>query len=119
MLRFLLCQVYGDLRNIDDDLIDSISAPAADPNAPEVFFRVITGSGSSINRLLKKIDDVPLLLLWGDNDPWIRPATADRVMSLYPRAERIRLPAGHCPHDDTPELVNEALLAWLAANDGK
>ncbi len=47
-------------------------------------------------------------------DPWIRPASADRIQALYPRAERINVDAGHCPHDDLPGTVNENLLAWLA-----
>jgi pimeloyl-ACP methyl ester carboxylesterase len=38
---------------------------------------------------------------------------ADRIQQLYPEAERVRLQSGHCPHDDTPEEANEALLAWL------
>jgi hypothetical protein len=25
------------------------------------------------------------------------------------------LDAGHCPHDEVPELVNAALLKWIAA----
>jgi hypothetical protein len=38
---------------------------------------------------------------------------ADRIQQLYPEAERVRLQSGHCPHDDTPEEANDALLAWL------
>jgi pimeloyl-ACP methyl ester carboxylesterase len=38
---------------------------------------------------------------------------ADRIQQLYPEAERVRLQSGHCPHDDTPEEANSALLAWL------
>lgn len=38
---------------------------------------------------------------------------ADRIQQLYPEAERVRLQSGHCPHDDTPEEANAALLAWL------
>lgn len=38
---------------------------------------------------------------------------ADRIQQLYPEAERVRLQSGHCPHDDTPEEANAALLEWL------
>ena len=37
-------QVYVSERNLDDDLVRSISLPAQDPNAAEVFYRVITGA---------------------------------------------------------------------------
>ena len=48
-------QVYSDPRNVDDDLVTSIVQPAeSSGNAPEVFRRIITGSGESINRLLRR-----------------------------------------------------------------
>lgn len=116
-IRSVLMQVYADPTNVDDDLVLSISQPAASSaNAPEVFRRIITGSGISINRLLRRTQ-APLLLLWGDQDPWIRPASADKVMALYPSAQRIRLNAGHCPHDEVPQAANEALESWLATLD--
>lgn len=48
-------------------------------------------------------------------DPWIVPAKARQIQSLYPAAELVPLESGHCPHDDTPELVNSALTKWVAA----
>lgn len=105
-------QVYYDDRNVDDDLVRSIVLPAENPNASEVFYRVISATGSSVNSLLGELQ-VPLMLLWGDKDPWIGPASADKIMALYPSATRVRLTAGHCPHDDAPGLVNEALLKWV------
>ncbi len=40
----------------------------------------------------------PVLLLWGADDPWIRPQSADRIQKLYPKAEKVLLPGvGHCP----------------------
>lgn len=58
-------QVYVAPGHVDDDLVRSISLPAQDPNAPEVFYRVITAQGEAMNRLLDKLDDMPLFLLWG------------------------------------------------------
>ena len=44
----------------------------------------------------------PVLLLWGADDPWIRPQSAERIRSLYPRAEKVLLPGvGHCPQVST------------------
>ena len=54
----------------------SIQYPAQNPNAPEVFYRVIAKNGNGppvfIDDLLSTLK-VPLLLLWGAKDPWIRP----------------------------------------------
>ena len=108
-------QVYTDSSNIDDDLVQSIASPAKDKAAPEVFYRVITANGTPVNQLLAQLKShrTPMLLLWGDYDPWIRPSSADRIQQLYPLAERFSVPAGHCPHDDLPEPVNHGLLEWL------
>ena len=55
----------------------SIEYPARDPNAPEVFYRIVTrGRGKvdasrTVDKLLEKLER-PLLLLWGEDDPWAR-----------------------------------------------
>lgn len=62
MQIFSALQVYVSQLNIDDDLVSSIVDPAQDPNAPDVFYRVISSSGASINSLLQRIKVWPLLL---------------------------------------------------------
>ncbi|CAM9670489.1 unnamed protein product [Chrysoparadoxa australica] len=116
-IKQVLTQVYSvDPTNVDDELVESIRAPAQDPNAPEVFYRVVSRNGSgpktTVNTLLKDFES-PLLLLWGEKDPWIGPNTASSIMGLYPSAQKVSLDAGHCPHDEIPEQVNTALLKWL------
>lgn len=100
----ILRQVYPiDNKNVDDELVESIRYPSLDPNAAEVFYRVITKNGSGpgvyIDDLLANLD-CPLLLCWGEYDPWIRPQAADKVQALYPAAQRVSIEAGHCPHDE-------------------
>ena len=113
----VLRQVYPvDSTNVDQELVASIQYPAQDPNAPEVFYRVIVKNG---NGPPKQVDDllevlqVPLLLLWGMADPWIRPAAADKIEALFPKAQRVNVNAGHCPHDEAPMPVNAALKAFV------
>lgn len=113
----VLKQVYAvDPSNVDAELVESIRFPAdTSPNCPEVFYRVISRNGSgpkaAIDDLLPKLTEasVPLLLLWGEQDPWIRPAAADKIQALKPDTRRVSLQAGHCPHDEVPGEVNRAL----------
>ena len=44
---------------------------------------------------------------------------ADKIQALYPDADRVGLQSGHCPHDDTPDECNAALLDWLAKLEAK
>lgn len=57
----------------------------------------------------------PLLLLWGDLDPWVGPAKAKRIKEFYPNTSLVNIQAGHCPHDEVPEIVNSALIDWLSS----
>ncbi|KAA6422970.1 MAG: alpha beta fold family [Trebouxia sp. A1-2] len=118
-VKQVLQQVYIDKTNVDDDLVKSIIRAAEDPNAAEVFYRVIggnsgvTGGGASVNQLLNKLDNkMPMLLLWGDLDPWIGPGSAARVKKYYPKADRVGIQAGHCPHDEKPAEVDRILVEW-------
>lgn len=112
----VLRQVYIDSTNVDDELIQSIQYASRDPNAAEVFYRIITRNGQGpskcIDDLLEELR-VPLLLLWGEKDPWIRPVYADRIQALYPAAKRVSLDAGHCPQDEVPLEVNEAIREFV------
>ncbi|KXZ44939.1 hypothetical protein GPECTOR_60g716 [Gonium pectorale] len=115
-IREVLQLVYVDHSSVDDDLVTSIENPAKDPAASDVFFLVshsTRGPPRYVDGLLAKLR-VPLLLLWGDKDPWITPARAAKIQALYPSAVKVGLDSGHCPHDDTPAPANEALISWLA-----
>ena len=72
-----------------------------------------------LGRTLPKLTaaKIPLSLVWGESDPWIRPAAADKIQSLKPDTQRVSIDAGHCPHDEAPEAVNKALSAFMAGID--
>lgn len=114
----VLKSVYKNTSNVDDYLIESITKPADDPNAGEVYYRLMTRFMSNqrkytLDSVLSKLS-CPLLLVWGDLDPWVGPAKAIRIKEFYPNTSIVNLQAGHCPHDEVPELVNKALVDWLA-----
>ena len=45
-----------------------------------------------------ELDGVPTLILWGENDQWVKPEVADRLQAALPSARRIPGPgAGHSP----------------------
>ena len=95
--------------------MDSILRPADDPQAGEVFYRVITSKGTPVNLLLDEMRkaDIPVFLLWGRGDPWCVPANADRIESYYENSRKVFLDAGHCPHDDDGASVVKELLEYL------
>lgn len=116
----ILRQVYPiNANNVDPELVESIRFPSLDPNAAEVFYRVITKNGRGppkvyIDDLLQQVD-VPILLCWGEYDPWIRSEAADKIQQLKPDGSitRVSIEAGHCPHDEAPEAVNTAIRNFM------
>nr|BAH19982.1 AT4G36530 [Arabidopsis thaliana] len=119
-IESVLKSVYIDSTNVDDYLVESISKPATDPNAGEVYYRLMTRfltnqSRYTLDSVLSKMT-CPLLLVWGDLDPWVGPAKAEKIKAFYSNSSLVHLQAGHCPHDEVPEAVNKALLDWLSIN---
>jgi len=121
-VKEILKQVYpNNQTNVDDELVSSILVPSLHPNASEVYNRLMTRSPEQsfsdddfADVLCDRLQR-PLLLLWGNNDPWIKPEVADKMQEAYkgPDCKRVGLNAGHCPHDEVPDEVNAELIAWM------
>lgn len=117
-LRRTLQQVYRDRTAITDELIDLLYEPSCDPGAQQVFASVLTAPpGPTPAELLPQIT-VPLLVLWGEADPWTPIAGAkiyQQLAKTHP-ITFISIPnTGHCPHDENPDAVNPAIVQWLGA----
>lgn len=119
-LRDVLLSVYGNKESVNDDLVEIIRKPAMDEGALEAFVSIVTGpAGPNPVQLMPGIE-LPILLLWGDKDPFtpLDGPVGKYFMSLPSQRENIKLHVlegvGHCPHDDRPDLVHEKLLPWLA-----
>jgi len=117
-IRGTLRQVYRNREAITEELVEMLYAPACDPGAQKVFASVITAPpGKSPAQLLPLVER-PLLVLWGERDPWT-PISGAQIYREFQQAgkqiEIIPIPnAGHCPHDEYPDLVNDRILQWLA-----
>ncbi|MEM9906724.1 MAG: alpha/beta fold hydrolase [Cyanobacteria bacterium P01_D01_bin.44] len=117
-IRGALKQVYGNRDAITNELVDLLYVPSCDVGAQKVFASVLTAPpGPRPSDLLPKIEQ-PLLVLWGENDPWtpIQGATLYRDFAAdATKAVTFRsIPqTGHCPHDERPEVVNPLIIDWL------
>jgi pimeloyl-ACP methyl ester carboxylesterase len=114
-IRASLAQVYCNPEAITDDLVELLYAPSCDPGAQQVFAKVIGApAGPRPEELLPQVQ-APLLVLWGEADPWT-PIGGASVYQSQPSPEITVIPipqTGHCPHDENPNAVNPAILDWL------
>mmetsp|Transcript_90 Transcript_90/g.147 ORF Transcript_90/g.147 Transcript_90/m.147 type:complete len:406 (+) Transcript_90:123-1340(+) len=120
----ILKQVYVDPDQVDDQLVKSIQSPALDPNALGTFqsiYRAPGRSGATVNQMMAALpQSMKVLLLWGQQDPWMQPEKADQIMRICDaqglECEYVPLAAGHCPQDDNPTALNENLARWMKLN---
>jgi pimeloyl-ACP methyl ester carboxylesterase len=119
-IRGSLQQVYRNRDAITDELVEILHRPSCDPGAQRVFASIMSASpGPKPVDLLPTIQQ-PLLVLWGEDDPWTPIAGAKIYQDLsettdsHPPVNFHSIPnTGHCPHDERPEVVNALILDWL------
>ena len=116
-IRRTLYQVYRDRHAVTDELVEMLYKPSCDEGAQKVFASVLTApAGDTPDKLLVNLQR-PLLVLWGEKDPWT-PVTGASIYSELAKTNpdvrfEIINDAGHCPHDENPEAVNSRILQWL------
>jgi pimeloyl-ACP methyl ester carboxylesterase len=113
-IRKTLEKVYLDRSAITEQLIEDIRRPSLDAGAAKVFASVFKSPrGENVDILLQKLS-CPLLMLWGEGDPWMN--TRERgakFRQYYPSLTEYYLTAGHCPHDEIPTEVNQLISDWV------
>ncbi len=114
MIRRTLQQVYLDPTAVTDQLVEDIYRPSCDRGAAKVFASVFqTPRGETVDQLLQRLE-VPLLLLWGQGDPWMDTEARSRQFhQYYSNISQYFLHAGHCPHDEIPQQVDEIIKNWM------
>ncbi|MBW4536854.1 MAG: alpha/beta fold hydrolase [Pleurocapsa minor HA4230-MV1] len=118
IIRKTLNKVYFDPSAVTEQLIEDIYRPSCDRGAADVFNAVFkTPQGEKVDVLLGKMQ-CPLLLLWGEKDPWIKAREKGvQFRQYYPQLTEHYLQAGHCPHDEVPEQVNDLIANWVLTID--
>lgn len=117
-IRRSLLQVYCNPEAVTDELVDLLYQPSCDAGAQQVFASILSAPpGPTPAELLPKVN-VPLLVIWGANDPWT-PITGAKIFQQASEngqpIQIVPIPnAGHCPHDEVPDIVNSQILNWLA-----
>lgn len=109
---------YVNKSAITDELLEILVAPAEDRGSAQAFYATFKAASSavpgfSVKTVLPNLE-IPILLIWGQQDKMVPPAFARQFAAYNPKVELLVLEnAGHCPHDECPEEVNQAILAWI------
>lgn len=119
VIRKTLEKVYLDKSAVTDQLVEDIYRPSCDPGALKVFGSVFKSPQGEKNDVLLAKLKCPLLMLWGEADPWMNCRERGELFrQYYPQLTEHYLKAGHCPHDEIPGEVNELIRSWVLSFAG-
>ena len=114
-LTKILQQAVFDETVVDEGLIQRIIKPIVD-NSKSYLTLIYLFRDSSRNRKLpdfRKIQ-VPVSVINGTEDPWVKPEEARRLVHLLPESELILLPfCGHMPQEEKPNEVARKLEEFI------
>jgi len=114
-LTKILQQAVFNETVVDEGLIQRIIKPIVD-NPKSYLTLIYLFRDSSRNRKLpdfRKIQ-VPVLVINGTEDPWVKPEEARRLGHLLPKSELILLPfCGHMPQEEKPNEVTRKLEEFI------
>lgn len=121
-IRLWAKQAYATPTAITDELLEILSEPAYDRGAARTLRKMVKGkTQSSVNYSAKAVLptlEIPMLLFWGLKDMMVPPKLARLFLQYNANLKLIEIEnAGHCPHDECPELVNREILNWIASWD--
>jgi pimeloyl-ACP methyl ester carboxylesterase len=126
--RTMPADIFGDLvaarfrtathRPMPPDVAAAYVAPWSGPEGQQRWMDQVSAvSFEDTREVMGRLSEIaaPTLVLWGDQDQWLDPTTADRLAAAIPGARRETVPeAGHFAAEDNPRGVAEALLRFLA-----
>lgn len=117
-IKNVLKQVYVDHSAMTDELLLRILEATEHPAAAASFASIIFAPQGelSFNETLLRCQEmnIPICLIYGREDPWVRPQWGQLVKKQVPDAVYYEIsPAGHCPHSEVPEVVNFLLRGWI------
>ncbi|KAK9128787.1 hypothetical protein Syun_017584 [Stephania yunnanensis] len=114
----VLKQVYADhsikVDKVFSRILEVTEHPAAAASFASIMFAP-KGELSFQEALLRcQMSNIPICLMYGKEDPWVRPVWGRMVKKQVPETLYYEIsPAGHCPHDEVPEVVNYLLRGWI------
>lgn len=120
LIRAWAKQAYASSESVTEELLEILGTPARDRHAVKALRAMITTpkiTKYTAREILPAIQ-VPMLLFWGRQDKFVPPKLASYCVKLNPKLELVEIDnAGHCPHDERPEEVNQRILTWIADFD--
>lgn len=115
----VLKRLYGDAARVRSGTLEGYAAPYKLPGSFEHEIRILSTWNQDLEDLhsvLPSIAAIPTLLLWGNRDAAVAPASAEPLRKNFTNCRFIMMDGiGHIPYEEVPDefncMVNEFLLS--------
>jgi haloalkane dehalogenase len=115
-------------RDLDDEVLDAYRWPLQERGGRVAAQRLVemvpdgpehpsAETLADVEEDYPDLADVPMLVLWADQDPVMPPKLADKWRQAFPKAEirHVSETARHFWQEDDPDPFREAILGWIEA----
>ena len=115
IIKKILKKAYPTGKNIDEELIEILYNPSQRKNSKEAFRGFINLFDDYLATDLFDKINAPIQLIWGEKDPWESLNEAKSWKNNYKNIKRLDIinDAGHCPHDEEPEVTNKLIYKFI------
>jgi len=114
---FALGRMYGNPKRIADGSLQGYTDPMRIPGTIRHILAVVGGwfaDMATLKTALPWAASVPTLLVWGDQDRAVDPASAMQLQRILWRSElRILRGGGHILFEELPDECNRIMLDWM------
>ncbi len=115
VIKKILMKAYPSGENIDEELIEILFRPSQRKNSKEAFRGFINLFDDCLATDLFGEIDSSIQLIWGEKDPWESLDEAIEWKTQFKNIKRLDIVkgAGHCPHDEHPEVTNKFICDFI------
>lgn len=115
---FYFRRLFGDTRRIRPGTLEGYAAPLRTPGSFEYGLSVLRTWKQDMSELqaaIPRIAHIPTLLIWGDRDAAVEPASAYQLQAQFQNCRLLMLEGvGHLPYEEVPEEFNRAVALFLS-----
>lgn len=116
--RFGLERMYGDPARVASGCLEGYIDGMRVPGTMRHILAIVGCWFADMERLreaLPRVASTPALLIWGDRDRAVDPASAMQLQRILWQSElRVLRGGGHIPFEEMPEQSNRIMLDWLS-----
>ena len=114
---WVLRRLYGDPGKISPGTLEGYSRPLEAPGRLGYPVQVLSTWGKDLRELetnLSGLESLPTLILWGDRDRAVDPASARALQSHFRNSQTVTFSGvGHLPYEEAPEQFSLAVAEFL------